>query len=172
MPANQRLAAPRAQPDLLPLPQPAHQLNETGVELLWNRRAVNVVSLRQHLLAHCFIITLTTVVTFVHRTILAYYPDSLAVRLNCDLRAQTIQQEAQRAKPSPHLSKARQLFSAVQKSLSNGPSLLRQSTAPFQNLQSLCRRFIGIVVRHKLNSEPLRLFLGGFDDLLPLSAAS
>ena len=70
--------------------------------------------------------------------------------------------------PPFHLFRARQLFSAVRKSLSNGPSLLRQSPAPFQNLQSLCRYFIGIVVRHKLNSEPLRLFLGGFSMILSL----
>jgi hypothetical protein len=89
------------------------------------------------------------------------YPDSLAVRLNSDLRAQTIQQEAQRL-----------LFSAVRKSLSNDPSLLRQSTAPFKIPSYFVDVFIGIVVRHKLNSEPLRLFLGGFDDPLPLSAAS
>jgi hypothetical protein len=125
-------------------------------------------------LAHYFIITLTTVVTFVHRTILAYYPDSLAVRLNSDLRAQTIQQEAQRVRnfPPTFFQSPTSYSLQSRKSLSNGPSLLRQSTSPFQNLQSLCRRFIGIVVRHKLNSEPLRLFLGGFDDPLPLSAAS
>jgi hypothetical protein len=100
------------------------------------------------------------------------YPDSLAVRLNSDLRAQTIQQEAQRAKPSPTFPRARLLFSAVRKSLSNDPSLLRQSTAPFKIPSYFVDVFIGIVVRHKLNSEPLRLFLGGFDDPLPLSAAS
>lgn len=38
----------------------------------------------------------------------------------------------------------------------------------FKFSQSLRRHFIGIVVRHKLNSEPQRLFLGGFSRILSL----
>jgi hypothetical protein len=129
--------------------------NETGVELLWNRLARRQLSSHSNNTSRALLRHYFNCRRDLTCNILVYYPDSLAVRLNSDLRAQTIQREARRANLSPTFFRARQLFSAVRKPLSNGPKSPTTINSTFSKISShFVDGFFGIVVRHKLNSEP------------------
>jgi hypothetical protein len=129
--------------------------NETGVELLWNRLARRQLSSHSNNTSRALLRHYFNCRRDLTCNILVYYPDSLAVRLNSDLRAQTIQREARRANPFPHLFQSPTIILCSPKTSLKRPKVSYDNQQHlFKNLQSLCRRFFGIVVRHKLNSEP------------------